>query len=337
MSKLIFFIKTAVINTYRNRLLWISKALSSLFCLYFALFMIGAYGGGQAFARERCSFRNADALEMYVAEEFGKLPKNPEDAEHFVFYARNEQVMYGSEYLGGVGIALTDLKFAELFDNFCARGEYISDAENECVIGNATAEKYGIKLSDKISVGARDYMVRGITANAGYRSTILLCDPRELEVGCPQIFLSSITLHGSGIKYKGEHIRDYFADMSDVSDYIPIAAVCAFMLVFSAVNVLNITLINAKKTAFTVSVHRSLGASRKVVFMIRFFGNYLINISAFAAALALTAATKRAVLIVFSTTLEFSLWGIAAAFLLAVLLSLIYSLGTPKKEGLCFI
>ena len=296
MSKLIFFIKTAVINTYRNRLLWISKALSSLFCLYFALFMIGAYGGGQAFARERCSFRNADALEMYVAEEFGKLPKNPEDAEHFVFYARNELVMYGSEYLGGVGIALTDLKFAELFDNFCARGEYISDTENECVIGNATAEKYGIKLSDKISVGARDYMVRGITANAGYRSTILLCDPRELEVGCPQIFLSSITLHGSGIKYKGEHIRDYFADMSDVSDYIPIAAVCAFMLVFSAVNVLNITLINAKKTAFTVSVHRSLGASRKVVFMIRFFGNYLINISVFAAALALTAATKRAVL-----------------------------------------
>lgn len=337
MSKLIFFIKTAAINTYRNKLLWISKALSSLFCLYFALFMIGAYGGGQAFARERCSFRNADALEMYVAEELGKLPKNPEDAEHFVFYARNEQVMYGREYLGGAGIALTDLKFAELFDNFCTQGEYISDAENECVIGNATVEKYGIKLSDKISVGARNYTVCGITANAGYRSTILLCDPRELEVGCPQVFLSAKSLYGSGLKFRGEHIRDYFADMSDMSDYIPIAAVCAFMLIFSAVNVLNITLINAKKTAFTVNVHRSLGASRKAVFTISFFGNFLINISAFAAALALTVASKRVVLIVFSTTLEFSLWGIAAAFILAVFLSLIYSLGTPKKEGLCSI
>ncbi len=337
MAEYVFLLKIALINIRKNKLLWISKSISSLFCFYFALFMIGTYGGGQTFVRERYNFKNADSLEMYVAEDVKMLPKNPEAAAHFIIYAQNDQVLFEGNFLAEVGISLTDKGYGELFEGFCEQGQYISDTESECVIGNAIAEKYRICLSDEISIGSRNYTVCGITANAGYRNTILLCDPRESEAGCPQIYISTSELYGTGLRFKGKEIQKYFSSMTDMSDIIPIAAVCAAMLVFSAINVLNLTIINAKKSALMISIHRSLGASRKELFAMRFAENSVINILMFSVALIFILMSERIVLMIFSTTLEFSAPGITSAFAAAMLMSLIYTLGAPKKEGVCSI
>ncbi len=337
MAEYVFLLKIALINIRKNKLLWISKSISSLFCFYFALFMIGTYGGGQTFVRERYNFKNADSLEMYVAEDVKMLPKNPEAAAHFIIYAQNDQVLFEGNFLAEVGISLTDKGYGELFEGFCEQGQYISDTESECVIGNAIAEKYRVCLSDEISIGSRNYTVCGITENAGYRNTILLCDPREPEAGCPQIYISTSELYGTGLRFKGKEIQKYFSSMTDMSDIIPIAAVCAAMLVFSAINVLNLTIINAKKNALMISIHRSLGASRKEVFAMRFTENFVINILMFSVALALISISERIVLIIFSTTLEFSAPGITLAFAFAMALTFIYTLGAPRKEGVCSI
>lgn len=337
MVKYVFLLKNALINLRKNKLLWISKSISSFFCLYFALFMIGTYGGGQRFAQERYNFKNVDCIEMYVAENMNMLPKNPEDSAHFIFYVQNDQVLLEGNFIAEVGISLTDKGYGELFEDFCEQGRYISKTESECVIGNSIAEKYKISLSDKISIGVREYTVCGITANAGYRSTILLCDTHELEVGCPQTYISTRELYGSGLRFKGKEILNYFASMIDMSDIIPIAAMCAAMLVFSAINVLNLTIINAKKSAFMISIHRSSGASRKELFAMRFTENFVINVLMFSVALALISMSERIVLVIFSTTFEFSASGITLAFALAMALSLIYTLGAPKKEGVCSI
>lgn len=319
-----------------SKLILMSKFFSSLFCIFFALFLIGSYcGGAVAFTRERCNFANISSLKMYVADDINELPKNPTDAEHFIFYVQNDHVMYNGRFLSGSGIALTDIGFGKLFDNFCAKGEYVSDAKNECVIGNALAEKFKLKVLDVITVGARNYTVRGITDNAGYRDTILLCDPRELDVGCPQIYISSTKIYGNGSLYEGEHIRDYFASMINFSDIVPIAALCAAMLIFSVINVLNIVVINAKKTALRIRIHHSLGATRKMLFLIRLAENLMINISALATAAMFISVSQKTVLILFSVTLEFPLLGIVCVFLLTALLSFVYSLGTPKREDLC--
>lgn len=338
MTKLNFVIRTALMNMRGNKLIFVSKFFSSLFCIFFALFLTGSYcGGAVAFVRERCNFADIDSLKMYVAEDINELPKNPEKTEHFIFYAKNNRVTFNYRYLGGSGLALTDMQFDNLFENFCSVGEYISDVKNECVIGNALAKRYKIRVSDVITVGARNYTVRGITDNAGYLNTILLCDPRELEVGCPQICISSEIIYGNGSLYEGERIRNYFASMTNFSDIIPIAAVCAAMLFFSVINVLNIVVINAKKSALRVRIHRSLGASRKMAFLIRFAENLMINLSALAAAAMLIAASQNTVLILFSTTLEFPLTGGVSVFILTVLLSLVYSFGTPKREDICSV
>lgn len=337
MIKYVFLLKTALINIRKNKLLWISKSISSHFCLYFAIFMIGTYGGGQTYVREKYNFKNADCLEIYVAEDVKMLPNNPNDAAHFIIYAQNDQVLFEGNYLAEVGISLTDKGYGELFECFCEKGRYISDTESECVIGNAIARKYGVCLSDEIRIGAREYTVCGITDNAGYRNTILLCDSRELEVGCPQIYISTGELYGTGLRFKGKEILRYFASMTDMSDIIPIAAVCAAMLVFSAINVLNLTIINAKRSALMISIHRSLGASRKELFAMRFTENFVINILMFFVALVLISMSDRIILVIFSTTLEFSALGIISAFALAMALSLLYTLGAPKKEGVCSI
>ncbi len=337
MAEYVFLLKIALINIRKNKLLWISKSISSLFCLYFALFMIGTYGGDQRLVQEIYNFKNIDSLEMYVAEGMKKLPKNPEDAAHFIIYAQNDQVLFEGNFLAEVGISLTDKGYGELFEGFCKHGQYISDTESECVIGNVIAEKFGISISDEISIGAREYTVCGITENAGYRNTILLCDPRELEVGCPQIYISSSELYGTGLRFKGKEINKYFSSMMDISDIIPIAAMCAAMLVFSGINVLNLTIINAKKSALAINIHRSLGASRKKLFTMRFTENLAINILMFSVALALISISEKIVLIIFSTTLEFSSPGITLTLALAIALSLIYTLGAPKKEDVCSI
>lgn len=337
MIKLGFYFKAALGNIIHNKLLGAAKLLTSFFCMTVILFLIGAYGGGLAFVRERCNFRNISELKMYVTEDINILPKNPNDAEHFIFYARNNRVTFGSKYLAGVGIALTDLEFAELFENFFREGKYISDMESECVIGYEIAEKYKINISDKITVGSKKYKVCGISRNAGYRNTILLCDPRELEIGCPQIFISTRKLYGSGVLYEGENIQNYFGSMSDVSDLIPIIAACAVMLFFSAVNIFSIMVIYAKKSALRVQILRSLGASKKAIFAVRFIENALINITSFAVALALLISLKGIAVIVFSTSLEFTFSGILLAFLISVILSMIYSFKRSKREAVCIL
>lgn len=203
------------------------------------------------------------------------------------------------------------------------------------MIGSVVSEKYGIAVSDKISVGAREYTVCGITDNAGYQGSLLLCDPRELDAGCPRIFISSSELHGTGRKFAGERIGDYFGSVLNLSNIIPIFIMCGAMLIFSAVNVFNVTAVTVKKTTFKARVYRCLGASRGKLFTILLTENLCINILSFAAAFALLAALKKAVLVIFSAALEFSPAGIAFVFILNMLLSFIYSFGTIRKDTLC--
>lgn len=336
MNKFTFLVKTALLNIRRERLLTISKFFPSLFCMFFALLLIGSYEGGmKAFTRERCGFKEISELRMYVAEEQSELPRDPETAEHFIFYAQNDRVMFGEKYLAGVGISLTDKRFSELFESFCEKGRYISGAESECVIGSVVSEKYGIAVSNKISVGVREYTVCGITDNAGYQGSLLLCDPRELDAGCPRIFISASGLHGTGRKFAGERIGDYFGSVLNLSNIIPIFIMCGAMLIFSAVNVFNVTAVTVKKTTFKARVYRCLGASRGKLFTILLTENLCINILSFAAAFALLAALKKAVLVIFSAALEFSPAGIALVFILNMLLSFIYSFGTIRKDTLC--
>lgn len=337
MIKLAFHFRSALNNIKHNKLLSLVKFITSFFCITVALFLFGAYSGGLAFVRERCAFRDILKLKMYVAEDNRSLPKNPADAEHYIFYARNSRVLYGEKYLGGVGIVLTDLKFAELFDDFFRSGEYISNEENECVIGNEIAVKYNIGVNENISVGSKKYTVCGITKNAGYRNTILLCDPQELEIGCPQMYISHKEIFGGGLVYIGADINEYFTSMTDLSDLIPIIVACVVMMFFSAVNVFNITVIYTKKSERKTQIIRSLGASKAAYFTILFLENMMINTASFATALVLSVFAKSLVLSVFSTTLVFGFTEILSAFFVSVILSIIYSFRRFKREAVCIL
>lgn len=337
MTKFAFYFRSALNNIIHNKLLSTAKFITSFFCMTVVLFLIGAYSGGLSFIRERCDFRDITELKMYVAEDNRNLPKNPTDAEHFIFYARNKRLLFGSKYLAGAGLALTDLKFADLFSDFFREGTYISDPEKECVIGNEIAAKYKIGVAERISIGSKEYTVCGITGNAGYRNTILLCDPRELDIGCPQTYISAKDLYGSGLVYTGTDIHNYFASMTDLSDLIPIIAACIFMLIFSAVNVFNIMVIYAKKSARKTQITRSLGASKATSFVMLFLENILINTAAFITALVLLILARSTVLLVFSTTLKFGFTEILLAFFISVILSMIYSFRHFKREAVCIL
>ncbi len=337
MTELAFLFGSALKNIRKNKIGTASKFFSSLFSLFFVLLLAGSYGGGAAFARERCGFRDIGSLKMYVAEEEAMLPKNPSDAEHFILYAYAPKLLFGGKYLSGAGAALTDIDFGDLFDGFCAKGEYVRDAKSECVIGSALAKRYGIDISDKITVGAKKYAVRGITDNAGYRDTVLLCEPDGLEPGYPVLYVSAKELSGNGLKYNGEQIRDYFSSMINAADLLPIIAVCAAMLVFSAVNVLNIAVVEAKRSAMRIRVRRSVGASLRAIFVMRFAENLIINVSAFVMSFTLMELSRDILLIVLGTSLVFGFWGICAAVISAAVLSLVYSLGTLRKEVVCFL
>lgn len=337
MIRFAFYFRSALNSIIHNKLLSTAKLVTSFFCMAVVLFLIGAYSGGLSFVRERCDFRDITELKMYVAEDNRSLPKNPTEAEHFIFYAINKRILFGSKYLGGAGLALTDLRFADLFSDFFREGTYISDPEKECVIGNELAAKYKIGVAEKITIGSKEYTVCGITGNAGYRNTILLCDPRELDIGCPQMYISTKDIYGSGLVYTGTDIHNYFASMTDLSDLIPIISACVFMLIFSAVNIFNIIIIYAKKSARKTQIIRSLGASKAASFVTLFLENLLINTAAFITALALLITARSAVLSVFSTALEFGFTEIFLAFLVLVLLSLIYSFRRFKREAVCIL
>lgn len=337
MIRFAFYFRSALNNIIRNKLLSTAKLVTSFFCMTVILFLIGAYSGGLSFVRERCDFRDITKLKIYVAEDIQSLPNNPTDAEHFIFYAQNSRLISGSKYLAGAGLALTDPKFADLFYGFLQDGIYVSDPEKECVIGYELAAKYKIGISEKISIGSKKYTVCGITGNAGYRNTILLCDPRELEIGCPQMHISAKDLYGSGIVYTGTDIHNYFMSMTDLSDLIPIIAACIFMLIFSAVNIFNIMIIYAKKSARKTQILRSLGASKAASFTMLFLENILINTVSFITAFALLAMAKGIVLTFFSTTLEFGFTGVLLGFSISVILSLIYSFRHFKREAVCIL
>lgn len=337
MTEFAFYFRSALNSIKHNKLISAAKLVTSFFCMAVILFLIGAYSGGLSFIRERCDFRGMTTLKMYVAEDIQSLPNNPTDAEHFIFYAQNSRLISGSKYLAGAGLALTDLNFADLFNGFLQDGIYVSDPEKECVIGYEIAAKYKIGVSDTISIGSKKYTVCGITGNAGYRNTILLCDPQELEIGCPQMYISAKDLYGSGLVYTGADIHNYFMSMTDLSDLIPIIAACIFMLIFSSVNIFNIMIIYAKKSARRTQILRSLGASRAASFAMLFIENMLINTLSFIAALVLLIMTKVTVLTAFSTTLEFGFKGVFLAFSISVILSLIYSFRRYKREAVCIL
>lgn len=336
MNRLAFYFWTALKNIVCDKLLNTAKFATSLFCMATALLLLASYVGGVFFLRGRCDFKNITELQMYVAEDVNSLPDDPENAEHFVFYGQNSAVTFEGAYLGGVGLVLTDVKFADLFDDFLLDGEYF-DAESECVVGYETAAKYKIGISESVTIGSKAYAVRGICKNEGYRRTIMICDPRALDLGCPRLYISSVPLSGSGIVYKGDGIRDYFGSMTDISDLLPVFAVCAFMLFFSAVNIFNIAVIYGKKTAPRVRIRRSLGASKRSVFAVRFIENSIINALAFIAALALSAAVKGSVSVILSTTLKFTAGSVLPIVLLSALLSMFYSAGRYEREDVCIL
>lgn len=337
MTKFAFYFRSALNSITHNKLISAAKLVTSFLCMAVILFLIGAYSGGLSFIRERCDFRGITTLKMYVAEDIQSLPNNPTDAEHYIFYSQNSRLISGSKYLAGVGLALTDPKYADLFNGFLQDGIYVSDPEKECVIGYEIAAKYKIGISDIISIGSKKYTVCGITGNAGYRNTILLCDPRELEIGCPQMYISAKDLYGSGLVYTGTDIHNYFVSMTDLSDLIPIIAACIFMLIFSAVNVFNIMIIYAKKSARKTQITRSLGASKAASFVMLFLENMLINTAAFITALVLLIMARSTVLLFFSTTLEFGFTEILLAFFISVILSIIYSFRHFKREAVCIL
>lgn len=332
-----FYLRSALNNIIRNKLLSAAKLLTTFFCMSVILILIGTYSSGLSFARERCNFRNISELKMYVANEVQSLPKNPTDAEHFIFYARNSRLTFGGKYLASVGLAFTNLNFSDLFYDFFQEGHSISDPESECVIGYAVAAKYKIGVSDKISIGSKKYTVCGVSRNEGYRNTILLCDPRELEIGCPRMYISTQTVYGSGLVYNGTEIQKYFMSMSDLSDLIPVIAACVVMLIFSAVNIFNITVIYAKKSERKTQILRSLGASKKAVFAVQFIENLLINMSSFGAAFVMLILTKDMIFILFSTSLRFEIVGSSLTALVSVILSLIYSFRRFKQEAVCIL
>lgn len=337
MIRSAFYFKIALKNIISHRLLSAAKLLTSFFCMAVIIFLMGVYSGAMDYVQERCDFREISALKMYVADDIKNLPRNPEEADHFLFWAHNNRVTCGTKYLAGVGIAFADQGFANLFDGFFREGGNISDPENECMIGYEIAQKFKIKLSDKITAGSKKYSVSGIINNAGYRNTIVLCDPQELEIGLPQIYISQNVLYGGGVLYEGNDIQNYFAAMIDFSDLLPIAAACAFMLTFSVITIFNIMIIYARKSSVLMRIHRSVGASKKDIFIVQFFENTALNFVSLAAAFAVLWLVKDMVLVIFSQAIDFSFWGTLLAIVLTFVLSLIYSLGFKKfqQEGLC--
>ena len=327
MIRSAFYFKIALKNIISHKLLSIAKLLTSFFCMAVVIFIMGVYSGAMDYVQGRCDFREISKLKMYVADDIKNLPRNPEEADHFLFWAHNNRITCDNKYLAGVGIGFADQGFADLFDGFFCEGGNISDPENDCMIGYEIAQKFKIKLSDKITIGSKKYSVSGIINNAGYRNTIVLCDPQELEIGLPQIYISQNALYGGGVLYEGNDIKNYFGAMIDLSDLLPIAAACTFMLAFSAITIFNIMMIYAKRSSKLMRIHRSVGASKKDIFIVQFFENTALNFVSLAAAFAVLWLAKDIVLVVFSQAIDFSFLGVLLSILLTLILSLIYSVG----------
>lgn len=327
MIKALYYLKVALKSISRNKFLSVVRWLTTFFCMTVVIFLTTLYIGGWDFIRQRSDYTDIEHLNMYVCQREDELPKNLDDITHYEFWAYNNRVLYKNKYISGVGFALTDIEFSKNYKMFLQYGRYITDAETECVVGYEISKKNGVFIDDEIEVGYKKYKIVGITDNAGFRDTILLCDSQQLDVGYPRMFFSDKTIFGKGITYHGVQIKDYYFAMNGVSRLIPFVVACTFMLFFSVLTVLNIMIIYRKKMGISNYVNYCVGASNRIIFLILFIENSIISVTAACAAYLCLAIFKDAVSIIFSSTLIFSLGSFLLSLIMSLTLALGYSLG----------
>lgn len=332
MNRLLFLFSISVKNICHNKLLTFSKAFLSFVTFILLLGVSGIYENSLHYLYDRGNYINTESLYMYVAEDSSELPQNPQNATHFICYGFNNQIEHNRLYLSETGLAITDINYDSLFDNFCDNGRYINNPDSECVIGYSVARKNNIKINDEISIGLKKYTVCGITFNEGYRSSILVCDKANIETGYPQLYISDEIIIGGGIIYVGNEIHEYFEKMSGAEDIALLIMLIFFLLSLSAVNVLNLTLISEKKEAHIIAVHHTLGAGKATCFFVRFISNIIINAFSFVIAVTTFVLSDSVIFALFSVSLKLSLWCILISFALSALLATLYSINLTGRK-----
>jgi hypothetical protein len=234
---------------------------------YISLFF-GLYNSGET------DFKSKNTV-IYVAENQSQDLKNFENLKpnHFDYWATQSRVVYDENYLFDLLFKYVDKNYPQLYDDFFLSGEEKTLNENSCIIGKYVAEKYNIKLHNRVTIGSKTYDVTGITNFKNLSKHILLSDDSAVEVGYPKNYYfenknAATELNSlSGTVFDKNNMGDYISSIYGIGDAILFAVlICVFILFYTFLGLINILNFYKLKTKISRNIQKTVGANSFNIF-----------------------------------------------------------------------
>ena len=280
MNRFCYVCKSAFKSIYCFKCITAIRVISVYICLLIILSFLALYYGTQEFINGSVQFSNINELNLYVAELPGQDINPQFSLYESEFHAIQRRIVFNNTYLGGISVSVISKNYPYLYNDFLSAGRAIEE-ENECIVGNIVAKKYGMQIGDDIAIGKGHYKVSGFTGVPRFASKILLVDENEVEIGYPRFYFFSdseyCSMANNEFLFRHNEIRDYFYKfLNDYSGEL-IILVCVMILIYSLLSIAIIMQLYSERIHMRILIQYYSGVNNAVVFMQSLIENTIIS------------------------------------------------------------